>query len=66
MSPIGHMFRLFFVDLGPAGPALLFLLAVLSMWLGYQYSRPSKTVTRVTPKTVNRVTSDPGDQTIGP
>ena len=61
MSPIGHMFKLLFVDLGPAGPPLLILLAVLSVWLGWRYSRPLKTVTRVTPKTVDRVKSDPGD-----
>jgi hypothetical protein len=54
MSPIGHMFKLLFVDLGPGGPPLLLLLTVFSMWLGWRYSRPSKTVTRVTPKTVDR------------
>ena len=41
MSPIGHMFKLLFVDMGPMGPALLILLAFGSMWLGYRFSRPS-------------------------
>jgi hypothetical protein len=41
MSPIGHMFKLLFVDMGPLGLALLILLALGSMWLGYRFSRPS-------------------------
>ena len=38
MSPIGHMFKLLFVDMGPMGPVLLLLLALGSMWLGYRFS----------------------------
>jgi hypothetical protein len=34
------MFRL--LDVGVGGYVLLFVLAVLSMWLGYRYSRPSR------------------------
>ena len=41
MSPIGHMFKLLFVDMGPMGSVLLVLLALGSMWLGYRFSRPS-------------------------
>lgn len=41
MSSIGHMFKLLFYDAGPAGPILLVLLALVSMWLGYRFSKPS-------------------------
>lgn len=41
MSSIGHMFKLLFYDMGPLGPVLLVLLALVSMWLGYRFSRPS-------------------------
>jgi len=41
MSPIGYMFKLFFVDMGAMGPVLLILLALGSMWIGYRFSRPS-------------------------
>ena len=41
MSQIGHMFKLLFYDMGPLGPILLILLALISMWVGYRYSRPS-------------------------
>ena len=43
MSQIGHMFKLLFYDLGPLGPILLILLALIAMWVGYRYSRPSDT-----------------------
>ena len=42
MSSIGHMFELLFADFGPAGYALLLLVALVSMWLGFRYSRPAR------------------------
>jgi hypothetical protein len=41
MSFVGYMFKLFAYDMGPVGSALLVLLAVGSMWLGYRFSKPS-------------------------
>jgi len=40
MRSIGHMFKLFFYDMGPLGPVLV-VVAAGSMWLGYRFSRPS-------------------------
>jgi len=37
MSFVGYMFKLFAYDMGPVGSALLVLLAVGSMWLGYRF-----------------------------
>jgi hypothetical protein len=42
MSQIGQMFRLFSEDLDALGSALLIGVALLSMWLGYRYSRPTR------------------------
>ena len=34
MSPIGHMFKLLFIDMGPMGPVLLILLAFGTFVIG--------------------------------
>jgi hypothetical protein len=41
MSFVGQVFRLFSEDLGFFGYAVLAMVALSSMWLGYRYSRPS-------------------------
>jgi hypothetical protein len=41
MGFVGRGFKLLFYDLGPVGWTLLVLLALVSMWLGYRFSRPS-------------------------
>ena len=40
VSFVGHMFKL--TDLGVGGQLILLAVAVLSMYLGYRYSRPSR------------------------
>lgn len=41
MGSIGQMFKLFSNDMGPAGDVFLVLVALVAMWLGYRFSRPS-------------------------
>src|SRR5262245_15394663 len=41
MSFVGQVFKLFAYDMGPLGPALLVLLTLGSIWLGYRWSRSS-------------------------
>jgi hypothetical protein len=42
MSLAGQVFRLASVDPGLLGYAILLIVALLSMWLGYRYSRPTR------------------------
>lgn len=41
MSAFGHIFKLFNHGMGPLGDMALVVLAIVSMWLGYRYSRHS-------------------------
>ena len=41
MSFVGQAFKLFAYDMGPMGLALLVLLTLGSIWLGYRFSRSS-------------------------
>jgi len=58
MSSIGQMFKLFLDELGPMGAILLVLLAIVAMWLGYRYSRPSDHQSSIRRLTIRRASKD--------
>lgn len=43
MSGLGHVLKVFYLDVGPLGEIAVWILAALLIWLGYRHSRPDYT-----------------------